>query len=196
MPSFYGQASQVGNVHNLSHIVDDVEHLKMPLSNCDAFPFESYLGKLRRMVNSSKKPLVQVANKINECNDNYKDFKSIDIIYEEKTNLKTIELNGFMLKSVPPNNVFRTRNGKYFEIVQLIAVENIDESELLSMTVRKLKIIGELYEYPYSSKDVGFFEVERLQEEKVKKIKIAKITSKCLLFNVRNKLYLSELLHS
>lgn len=161
---------------------------------CDAFPFESYLGKLRRMVHSSKEPLVQIARKLNELDDVHNDINGREKLFSKTKTLKGIELRDFVLKAKAPNNVFKRSNGKYYEIVELIASEGTDQSEYLLMKLTKLNIIGDLYEYPYSSKEVGFFEVERA-EKKIKKIKISEIINKCLFFKVRDQLYLSELLH-
>ena len=50
LPSFYGPDSQVMIRHNLIHLSDDVEFTKMSLSTISAFPFENYLGKIKRKI--------------------------------------------------------------------------------------------------------------------------------------------------
>lgn len=61
----YGQEFCTYNVHNLLHIADDVRKFG-PLDNFSCFPFESFLGKIKKHVRSGAKPLQQVVRRICE----------------------------------------------------------------------------------------------------------------------------------
>ena len=63
--SLYGENELVYNMHCLSHIWEDVK-LRGHLDQYSAFPFESYMGKLRRMVRSSTMPASQIVRRIKE----------------------------------------------------------------------------------------------------------------------------------
>lgn len=66
----YGEHYITSNVHNLSHLVDDVEYLG-ELDSFSAYPFESTLGKIKRLLRNGNRPLAQVAKRIIEdfnCN--------------------------------------------------------------------------------------------------------------------------------
>lgn len=65
-PSLYGKDSQVINIHNFGHIVDDVIGLEAPPSLYSAFPFENFLGFLKSLIHSPVKPLEQILNRIEE----------------------------------------------------------------------------------------------------------------------------------
>lgn len=52
-------------MHCFSHIWEDVK-LRGHLDQYSAFPFESYMGKLRRMVRSSTMPASQIVRRIKE----------------------------------------------------------------------------------------------------------------------------------
>jgi hypothetical protein len=57
----FGKSFVTYNVHNLLHIVDDADYHMCALDQISAFPFESYLHKLKRRVKHSPNTLVQIA---------------------------------------------------------------------------------------------------------------------------------------
>ncbi|KAG0444568.1 hypothetical protein HPB47_013649 [Ixodes persulcatus] len=61
----YGARQLVYNVHTLSHLADQcLDH--GPLDSFSAFPFESYLGKIKKKLRSSNNPLAQLSRRISE----------------------------------------------------------------------------------------------------------------------------------
>lgn len=61
----YGQHMFSSNMHSLCHLVDDVQRFG-PLDTFDAYPFESKLFQLKRLIRSGNLPLAQASNRINE----------------------------------------------------------------------------------------------------------------------------------
>lgn len=61
----YGKQFIIFNVHLLSHLCDDV-HAYGPLDKFSTFPFENYLGQLKRLLKSSRKPLAQIYRRVSE----------------------------------------------------------------------------------------------------------------------------------
>lgn len=59
----YGAQFITSNVHNLNHVVADVERFG-PLDTISAYPFENALGIMKRMIRSGSEPLKQVANRL------------------------------------------------------------------------------------------------------------------------------------
>lgn len=57
----YSEDYITSNVHNLTHLVDDVERFG-ELEPFSAYPFENALGKMKRILRSGNRPLAQVAN--------------------------------------------------------------------------------------------------------------------------------------
>lgn len=64
----YGEDFITSNVHNLSHLVDDVKRFGI-LSKFNAYPFESKLYQIKNLIRSGNLPLTQVAKRINEINE-------------------------------------------------------------------------------------------------------------------------------
>lgn len=61
----YGVESVVSNIHNLNHIVDDVEHLG-ELTTISAYEFENELYKMKLVLKQCNKPLEQLARRTHE----------------------------------------------------------------------------------------------------------------------------------
>lgn len=63
----YGIEFLVYNVHLLCHLTDDVKNFGS-LDNFSSFPFENYLGQLKKLVKKPTKPLQQIINRLHEIN--------------------------------------------------------------------------------------------------------------------------------
>ena len=50
----------VYNVHGLLHLHEDVDHFNCSLNDISCFPFENYLGSVKKMVRSAHNPVSQV----------------------------------------------------------------------------------------------------------------------------------------
>ena len=61
----YGKENLVYNIHCLIHLAHDARKYG-PLDNISSFPFENYLGKLKKLVQKPSHPLVQLINKLQE----------------------------------------------------------------------------------------------------------------------------------
>lgn len=62
---FYGQPYVTSNVHNLLHLVDEVEQYG-ELETFSSYPFENLLGMMKRMIRSGNRPLAQIARRMKE----------------------------------------------------------------------------------------------------------------------------------
>lgn len=65
----YGSQLFSSNMHNLCHLVDDVEKFG-PLDTFSAYPFESKLYHLKKLVRTGNLPLSQVSRRITEIQQN------------------------------------------------------------------------------------------------------------------------------
>lgn len=98
----YGRQYVSSNIHNLVHLVDDVEHLG-PLQSFAAYPFENLLGDIKRLVQAKKFTLRQVVNRLVEiANVNGRPIEVPDLIARNAT----ITLPDDPLKIVLSNSNF------------------------------------------------------------------------------------------
>lgn len=61
----YGEEYIFSNVHNLSHVADEVARFGQ-LESFSAYPFESKLGKIKNLLRNGNRPLAQVAKRMME----------------------------------------------------------------------------------------------------------------------------------
>ena len=61
----HGRENMVYNVHSLVHIVDDVQAFD-PLDAFSAFPLESFMQKLKRMVRRPQDPVTQIVRRVKD----------------------------------------------------------------------------------------------------------------------------------
>lgn len=64
---FYGEDYVSSNVHNLSHLVDDVKRFGI-LPKFSAYPFENKLYQIKNLIRTGKNPLSQIAKRLSELN--------------------------------------------------------------------------------------------------------------------------------
>nr|XP_020471113.1 uncharacterized protein LOC109968894 [Monopterus albus] len=62
----YGKDNLVYNVHGLIHLSDDVKKHGQWLDNISGFPYENYLGEIKKMIRSPQYPVAQVVRRISE----------------------------------------------------------------------------------------------------------------------------------
>nr|CAI5866725.1 unnamed protein product [Callosobruchus analis] len=63
--SIYGEYFITSNIHNLTHLTDDVKMLGN-LTKISAYPFESKLYEIKNMIRNGNNPLAQIANRLSE----------------------------------------------------------------------------------------------------------------------------------
>jgi len=61
----YGKETKTYNMHCLTHLIHDV-HTFGVLDNISCFPFENFLGQIKRMIRKPNKPLEQVTRRLSE----------------------------------------------------------------------------------------------------------------------------------
>ena len=62
----YSERFIVYNIHNLSHITDDVRHFGCSLNEISAFPYENHLQTIKRLVRNGRNPIAQVTKRLKE----------------------------------------------------------------------------------------------------------------------------------
>ncbi|XP_038062953.1 uncharacterized protein LOC119733615 [Patiria miniata] len=67
--NIYGPTFNVYNVHNLTHLCDDVEHFQCSLNELSAFPFESKLNFVKKLVRNAHNPIAQATKRMTESEE-------------------------------------------------------------------------------------------------------------------------------
>lgn len=187
VPSFYGSDSQVMNIHNLIHLADDVEYTKMHLSAISAFPFENYLGKIKRLIGGGSNPLAQLARRLSEqkaCPEmvqkgaiKKKKFLIINSdMHEDEVNLEDIVFRGVTLSIKKPDNIIKTDSDHIIKITRIRK-----EQHIVFLYGYIFKDVADVFQYPCASSKVGIMNLGRLSETE-KKFSLDNIIKKCVFF--------------
>jgi hypothetical protein len=104
----YGEKSLVYNIHSLIHLPDDAMRYGA-LDNISAFPYETYLGKLKKLVRRPQNPVAQIVRRFGE-------------VHHESCNIKSSGISQHLKKrhsSGPlPSDTGFTVSGQYKECLR------------------------------------------------------------------------------
>ena len=210
MPTYYGESSQVINVHNLIHISDDVLRMNQSLDEFSAFPFENALGFLKTLLKSSTRPVSQIARRI----DNLRQGKEtsfplvcpvrkqleVPVVRKKETGLdkiifETTKLRGMTLTATRPDNIAITNSGEIIKIEEMYItlVNGIPQGSIM-IKGYKLPIIGGLFDYPKSSRKIGIYVVNNVEENLIH-FPVNLICSKGIFFKIVDKFIVISLLY-
>ena len=204
--SLYGVTNMTYNLHSLIHLSSQVTQFGC-LENASAFPFENYLGTIKRMIRKPSFPLEQVIRRLYE-------EQSIIRSDEPKTKItlkrehfsgpipeylrfrpqfKEANLEMFTIRTSKPDNCVQLKSHK------VVLVENVvktgDDNASISIVYRKFQNHDSWFEYPMDSTHLSIYKLSNLRNH-TEICSISEIDKKCILFP-RKHCYISiPLLHA
>ena len=198
----YGAEYLVYNVHNLIHLADDVRRFG-PLDNISAFPFENYLGHLKKHIRKPQHVVKQIINRISE-----KDFcrpsgalhfnlgahrqhcsGPVNVDMQGMTQYKELQLQKFCIKLNDKDNcVIIDEN--------VCLVRNIlSDSSSEYLMYEKFESKEAFFSYPISSDSIGTFKVSRLSK-KTEMCPVSAVQHKCVIMPYKSVWVAIVLLHT
>lgn len=127
----YGKDTVTYNVHGLVHLSDDAKKYGV-LDNVSAFPFENFLGNLKKLVRKPSSPLQQIVRRLSEIrNDQLLSAETVPcgkgvhhkgpvlIGIHAVNQFREIEVHSFSVKLTSADRYVQLRNG------DIVAVHNI-----------------------------------------------------------------------
>lgn len=191
--SVYGTESCIYNVHSLLHLADDVEHFNVTLNAISCFPFENFLGRLKKLIRKPSQPLTQLCKRLSENPYMFVNYENTleTSIANSKLNRsqKFIVINNFKIKfgSNSQNDCYVfLKDNRLFKIT-----ESDEHGDLIGFIASSL---DSLYEYPICSKYIGMFKFKHFLPNKCR-VQIQDITYKAFVMNCGNYYAAFELLH-
>lgn len=204
--ALYGQRHLVYNVHNLHHITTDVKNYGS-LDSFSSFPFENYLGTLKKLLRKPNCILSQIVNRIHEQKYSKSQAKKLTYPYtasqhskgpvlrhkldETCHQFKTLHLEKFCIRTSSADNAIMINNciGK---VVNILKYENDSDVYVLYHVYEHYE---DLFTYPTRSKDLEIYLVAN--ESNVLSVSSYKdIKQKYVLFPYGKKLAALPLIHS
>lgn len=169
----YGPEFVAYNVHRLVHISGDVKQ-HGNLDEFSAFPFENYLGKLKKLVRKPDNPLVQIIQHLSEM-DNYNNARDDclrKVLRKEHKNgpvppvfsgvvnqFQEVLLSGSVIRTSEGDNCVRIHNSI------AIVVNIILFGGKIHLVYKEYRHRSSFFHYPMNSCDLGIFIVNDLSDD-------------------------------
>lgn len=154
----YGEQFLTSNVHNLQHIVDEVERFG-PLSTIAAYPFENALQRIKHLLRSGWKSLAQVVNRLSEINS--KDYYTTIQTTARQKNYPSIRICGGKQIIDVNENCFLNcsdRNGWFLtHRNKIVRFENVQENPQLQIGGKILTSKADFFTYPIASSFLNIY---------------------------------------
>lgn len=194
----YGSQFLTSNVHNLTHVVADVARFG-ELSTISAYPFENYLGIIKRIIKGGNNPLVQIAKRLTErlfIDDyNYKpDDKPVSVEIVNRDRGITLKLPNFSLKSNNfPDQWFSTEQNKVMCMKRAFKKNN--KCFVIAYTVKN---ITNFFTEPFDSNVLNIYQakVSDLQANELLTLPVSQIKFKYVAIMQNDYCVFTPLLHT
>lgn len=199
--NIYGIDSIGSNVHNLSHLIEDVKRFGI-LPKISAYPFENMLYFIKNLLRSGKHPLAQAANRISEMteckgndylkNSSPKNFPYLSkLIKGEMNKYAQVNFGGFILANNEKNKWFLTKSN---EIVQMDYATTYENN--IYMFGGKIKYLYPFFRNPFNSTFIKVFSSDGILHETKKLYSTDDIDCKLIALKYREEKVFIPLLHT
>ncbi|XP_046548859.1 uncharacterized protein LOC124258811 isoform X1 [Haliotis rubra] len=169
----YGNDMVVYNLHGLVHLSQDVKRFG-PLDNFSSFPFESFLGKLKKLLRTPKCPLQQIIRRLGESQVPLHKGKHVSenqgVKFEHSdgpilsnlgyvTQYKEIHMDRFFLSKSIGNSCVSINN-------EVVIIKNIVQNANKDILIIYAKFLSkkDFFTYPLKSSSIGIFKVSHLSD--------------------------------
>lgn len=201
----YGNYSISSNVHNLTHVVDDVRRFGN-LSKIDAYPFENALFGLKLKLQTCNKALEQISRRILELNLDYREPIDIRQIENNEPILKCLienaEANNLSYKQISLGTDSFLDNRKFGDKWFLTSSETIVEFNYATKLDGKIFLNGNpikekvnFFTEPFSSKYINTY-LAKDEKCEPQYYALEEVKAKLLCLHYEDKLVFSPLLHT
>jgi hypothetical protein len=179
----YGVHHLIYNVHTIIHLSDECD-IHGPLDRFSSFPFENYLGKLKKLIRSPSKPFAQIIRRISELN------------YISTLNCKVSPsvFNPMLNTTLLGNVQTKTRSDSFYlcDNGSVVKVNGITDTHITGQPFIGMK---SFYSKPMPSNSINIYKARCLGNSRVWSIKKLKILAKCWVMPADNGCYIVPIIH-
>lgn len=163
----YGQDMITYNVHGLVHLSDEVKRFGS-LDNISCFPFENYLGQLKRKVRKPSSPLEQVIRRISEQSQSHETSVKPFALRKPhcggpiprevlvSSEYKELQTNKYTLNIAAGNNCVQI--GSHIALVRNFCTIDQNDYVVYERFARR----EDFFQYPLPSSHIGVYKVSHL----------------------------------
>lgn len=197
---FYGEDYMSSNVHNLTHLVDEVRKFG-PLSSFNSYPFESRLYQIKNLLRNGNSPLAQVAKRMGEimlCENNSLTHVPSPIIEFPTLKCKDdagffykVEFGDYVLTAHKCNKWFLTKDN------QVVAMKHaILSEETPYICGNAIESLSTVFELPIRSSYLNIFKGDHMKTKMSSLYSIRNIKCKLVTVEYNNVMFFFPLLHT
>lgn len=199
----FGPEFLVYNVHGLVHLCEDVKiHGNLDLFS--SFPYENFLGHLKKMVRGPRNPLTQVIRRLSEieasshsglcsqmskqCRSEHSEGPVPHFFKGEVKQFQMLSMDGAVITTSKRDCCVKIKN-------EVVLVENIIVDRGVEYIVgRQYRCQESFFEYPFDSRELGILMVSNLSMT-VKHFQILESVQKYVRLPFHDKFVVIPLLH-
>lgn len=196
----YGRDQVVYNVHGLTHLAQDAKNFGS-LDNISAFPFENFLGKLKRFVRKPSDPLAQIIRRISEESSCHQEPKNVPQFRKEHCRgpvpvgmmvchqYDEIKMDKFTVSTKSSDNTFLICGN-------VCSIQNIIQcQDDIYIAYKQYKATNPFFTYPMNSRFLHIVTSSVIDSE-IRFTKIVNISQKCLALPYRGTTVFIPLFHT
>lgn len=175
----YGEEMITYNVHGLVHLCEESRRYGN-LDNISAFPFENFLGQMKRLVRKPSFPLQQIDRRMSEKRPREQISKTFPLLKGDHyvgaaVKYKSVAVKAFEIKISTGDNCVSLKCG------QIAVVEEITKkNDGIWLTCRSFESAEDFFTYPCNSSTVGIHKVSQLSNT-LHSCLLSNVDSKCIL---------------
>ena len=162
----YGADKISYNVHGLVHLGDEVKRFGQ-LDSVSSFPYENYLGKIKRLLKKPNSPLQQIVRRLSEqstkcakvevscVKQEHSEGPLHDCITSQcEYQYKELVHGRLHIKLTSPGDRF-----VLLKDTSIVSVENIvrTTSGSIGLLCRQFRVVQDFFSYPLPSREIGIF---------------------------------------
>lgn len=174
--TLYGRKFCSYNVHGLVHLAADVK-FHGNLDQFAAFKFESFLGSMKRLINSPKIPIKQVVSKLlmqQEMKDSIAEKKSV-IQYKSLCGELQVKLNGMTFSPSFPDNIVAIPDGRIAKILNITR-----QGDAAWFTLSVFLTSTDWFDTPCQSSYVGVYKIKFSESSPPQDLQFSSEFRKCI----------------
>ncbi|XP_043480336.1 uncharacterized protein LOC122510016 isoform X2 [Leptopilina heterotoma] len=201
LKDIYGPKSQTLNSHHVIHVADDVETMNCSLSRVNAFAFESYLGKLKKLIRTPHRPLAQLCRRLYERNIAIKEKVEIpplfQILKRNEDSIEQIKYKETTISTSEPNNIVLSENDTVLQIRTIF-----ETAEGIKFEAQVWEKATSLFNYPFDSDRLKMWQLLNAPCNRLSLFSLESIQCKMVKLSVPKtdnspeKFYVMPILHS
>lgn len=205
----YGKEMLVYNVHSMIHLASDVEAFG-PLDTLSAFPFESFLGRMKKLVRKPNYPLSQVIRRLSELKEKHSFFYSqsvgrsevprsehysgpLPFEYRRYNQFLEVWRSGLYFSCHDGNNCIKV-GSRYGLVCNIIQARHPQEDAQVLLLFQPFTVISDFFDYPLPSSDLGIVKASGLSAD-LRVVGIGEVDSKLMMLPHKEHYVLIPLIH-